>query len=153
MCFDFLATLHRVHKTFWGKRQKSERSPQYYHFYATFCQLQIETYQEQRPMTEQKRHLHCSISRETEPRAAIAVDLQQPLRKFSAVRYSVLSGIWWDRSLDNWMFLGTDFMISILAFPHIWRITKSLHGDIRSIWLTTNLLYTGCLMALNSPFT
>jgi len=26
----------------------------------------------------------------------------------------VLQGIWWDRSLDSWMFLGTDFMISIL---------------------------------------
>ena len=31
------------------------------------------------------------------------------------VRHSVLQGIWWDRSLDSWMFLGTDFMISILA--------------------------------------
>ena len=37
----------------------------------------------------------------------------------SAVRHSVLQGIWWDRSLDSWMFLGTDFMISILASPHI----------------------------------
>ena len=35
------------------------------------------------------------------------------------VRHSVLEGIWWDRSLDNWMLLGTDFMISILASPHI----------------------------------
>ena len=35
------------------------------------------------------------------------------------VRHSVLLGIWWDRSLDSWMFLGTDFMISILASPHI----------------------------------
>ena len=153
MCFDFLAAFHRVHKTFWGKRQKSEKSPQYYHFYATFCQLQIGTYREQRPTTEQKKHLYCSISRETEPRAAIAVDFQQPPREFSGVRYSVLPGIWWDRSLDSWMFLGTDFMISILAFPHIWRITKSLHGDIRSTWLTTNVLYIGSLMALNSPFT
>ena len=34
-------------------------------------------------------------------------------------RHSVLQGIWWDRSLDSWMFLGTDFMISILASPHI----------------------------------
>jgi len=30
------------------------------------------------------------------------------------VRHSVLQGICWDRSLDSWMFLGTDFMISIL---------------------------------------
>ena len=35
------------------------------------------------------------------------------------VRNSVLQGILWDRSLDSWMFLGTHFMISILAFPHI----------------------------------
>ena len=35
------------------------------------------------------------------------------------VRHSVLQGIWWDRSLDSWMFLGTDFMISIFASPHI----------------------------------
>ena len=34
-------------------------------------------------------------------------------------RHSVLQGIWWDRSLDSWMFLGTEFMISILASPHI----------------------------------
>ena len=53
-----------------------------------------------------------------------------------AVRCSVLRGIWWDGSLDSWMFLGTDFMISIPVSPHIWRSTKSLHGDIRSSWLT-----------------
>ena len=35
------------------------------------------------------------------------------------VRHSVLQGIGWDRSLDSWMFFGTDFMISILASPHI----------------------------------
>ena len=35
------------------------------------------------------------------------------------VRLSVLQGIWWDRTLDNWMFLGTDFMVWILASPHI----------------------------------
>ena len=35
------------------------------------------------------------------------------------VRHSVLQGIWWDRSSDSGMFLGTDFMISILASPHI----------------------------------
>ena len=33
------------------------------------------------------------------------------------VRHSVLQGIWWDRCLDSWMFLGTDFMISVLASP------------------------------------
>ena len=35
------------------------------------------------------------------------------------VSHSVLQGIWWERSLYSWMFLGTDFMISILASPHI----------------------------------
>ena len=35
------------------------------------------------------------------------------------VGHSVLQGIWWDRPLDSWMFSGTDFMISILASPHI----------------------------------
>ena len=35
------------------------------------------------------------------------------------VRHPVLQGIWWDRSLDRQMVLGKDFMISVLAFPHI----------------------------------
>ena len=71
------------------------------------CQLQIGMDQE-----------HCqrlNNKGEIEPHAATAVDLQQPGR----VRHSVLQGIWWDRSLDSWMFLGTDFMISVLASLHI----------------------------------
>ena len=32
------------------------------------------------------------------------------------VRCSVLQGVWWDRSLDSWMFLGTDFMTRELYF-------------------------------------
>ena len=32
---------------------------------------------------------------------------------------TLLQRIWWDRSLGNWMFLGTDFMISILASSHM----------------------------------
>ena len=68
-------------------------------------------------MTEQQRHLP-SASTEIEPHAAIAVDLQQSLREFR-VKHSALQGIWWDRSLDSWMFLGTNFMISTLASPHI----------------------------------
>ena len=40
-----------------------------------------------------------------------------PERVQGGVRHSVLQGIWWDRSLDSWMFLGTDVMISILASP------------------------------------
>ena len=42
-----------------------------------------------------------------------------PERVQGGGRHSVLQGIWWDRSLDSWMLLGTDFMISILAFPNI----------------------------------
>ena len=69
-------------------------------------------------MTDQQRHLP-SASTETEPHAAIAVDLQHsPEGVQGGVRHSVLQGIWWDRSLDSWMFLGTDFnMVSILASP------------------------------------
>ena len=35
------------------------------------------------------------------------------------VRPSVLQGISWDRSLESWIFAGTDFMISIFASLHI----------------------------------
>ena len=38
----------------------------------------------------------------------------------------MLQGIWWDRSLDSWMFLGTDFMISVLPSLHISVKVKSL---------------------------
>ena len=31
----------------------------------------------------------------------------------------MLQGIWWDRALDSWMSIGTDFIISILASPLI----------------------------------
>ena len=51
------------------------------------------------------RHLP-SASTEIEPHAAVAVDLQQPEEVQGGVRRSVLQGIWWDRSLDSWMFLG-----------------------------------------------
>ena len=68
--------------------------------------------------TEKQRHLPSAM--EIKPHAVIAVDLQQTLREFRVeLRHSVLQGIWWDRSLDSLMFLGTDFMISILASPHI----------------------------------
>ena len=63
-----------------------------------------------------------------------------PERVQGGVRHSVLQGIWWDRSLDSWMFLGKDFMISILVSLPIYRTTKSLQGVIRSSWLTKNLL-------------
>ena len=68
------------------------------------------------PKTEQQRHLNSS-SAEIEPHAAIAIDLPTtPEGVQCEVR---LKGIWWDRSLDSWMFLGTDFMISVLASPHL----------------------------------
>ena len=47
--------------------------------------------------------------------AAMAVDLQGVQ---GGERHSVLQGIWWDSLLCSWMFLETDFMISILASPH-----------------------------------
>ena len=58
---------------------------------------------------------------EIEPHVAIAANLQQAQRELvqGGVRHSVLQGIWWDRPLYSWMFLGTDFMISILASPQI----------------------------------
>ena len=34
-------------------------------------------------------------------------------------RPSVLQGIWWGRSLDSYIFSGTDFMIPNLQSPHI----------------------------------
>ena len=69
-------------------------------------------------MTEQQRHLP-PASTETGPHAAIAGDLQQPLRELRVEGGTLLQGIWWDRSSGNWMFLGTDFMISILASPPV----------------------------------
>ena len=66
------------------------------------------------PVTEQQGHLP-SASEETELCTAAAV----PEGVQGAVRHSVLQGIWQDRSLDSWIFLGTDFMIPILLSPHI----------------------------------
>ena len=58
-------------------------------------------------MTEQQIHLPSS-SMEIEPHAAIAVELKNPEGVQGGVRQSVLQRIWWDRSLDRCMFLGTD---------------------------------------------
>ena len=47
-------------------------------------------------------------------------------------RRSVLQGIWWDRSLDSWMFLGTDFMIL-----HLLISREALNPFmVTSSWLT-----------------
>ena len=56
------------------------------------------------------------------------------------VMHSVLQGIWWNRSLDSWISLGTDIMIPSPASDCIQKSTKSIHGDIRSSWLWENLL-------------
>ena len=72
-----------------------------------------------RKESDTTEQLSLSLSMETEPHAAIAIDLQQSLREFRVECGTLLQGIWWDRSLDSWMFLETDFMISILSCPHI----------------------------------
>ena len=70
-------------------------------------------------MTEQQRHLP-SASTEIEPHAANSCwSSAVPEGVQGGVRNSLLQGIWWDRSLDSWMFLGTDFMMSTLVSPHI----------------------------------
>ena len=73
--------------------------------------LHLLTYLRALPRIEQQRHLPSGAT-EIEPHAATASTT--PVGVQGGVRHSVLQGIWWDRSLDSWMFLGTDFMISIL---------------------------------------
>ena len=85
------------------------------------------------PRSEQQRHLP-SASSELGPLQLLTFHNPQGVR--GRVRCSVLQGIWWDRSLESWMFLETDFVISILASPHFYRSIESLHGDITSSWLT-----------------
>ena len=77
------------------------------------CQLQTGTYQEHCQRLNNKGICHLLLWRAP---CCYRVDLQQPLREFRVECGTVLQ---WDRSLDSWMFLGTDFMISILASPHI----------------------------------
>ena len=52
------------------------------------------------------------------PSASIAVDLQQPEGVQGGVRHSAPGNLV-GQVLNSWMFLGTDFMISVLASPHI----------------------------------
>ena len=69
------------------------------------------------------------------------------------VRHSVLQGIWWRRSLDGWMFLGTHFMISNLASLlsrealSPFMVTSDPH-DYRKTFLQNE-----CFMALDSRLT
>ena len=67
------------------------------------------------PASERQRHLPYA-SMETEPHSAKAVDFQQPWRDFRVERGTLLQGLW---SVDSWVFLGIDFMVSILAPPPI----------------------------------
>ena len=69
-------------------------------------------------MTEQQRPLP-SASLETEPRAAIAVDRQQPRGSSGWSEMLWAPGNLVGQVVDSWMSLGTDFMISILASPHV----------------------------------
>ena len=56
---------------------------------------------------------------EIEPHAALAVDLQQPLREFKLSGGALCSRESGGTGFYRWTFLGTDFMISILASPQI----------------------------------
>ena len=67
------------------------------------------------PMSGRQRHLP-SASTEIKPHSAKAVDFQQPWRDFRVERGTLLQGLW---SVDSWVFLGIDFMVSILAPPPI----------------------------------
>ena len=51
--------------------------------------------------------------------AAIAADFQQPLRELGGVKALCAPGNLVGQVLDSWMFLGTDFMFSTLASPHV----------------------------------
>ena len=70
-------------------------------------------------MTEQQRHLP-SVPMESEPHDPIAVALQQLWSEELHAPGHPVS--WVFRQLDFFfflMFLGTDFMVSIIAFPPI----------------------------------
>ena len=81
------------------------------------CQLQIGTYQEHCQWLS-KAFAIC-LYRDWTPCCHSCWSSATPEGVQGGVRHSVLQGIWWDKSLDSWIFLGTDFMISILASPHI----------------------------------
>ena len=52
------------------------------------------------------------------PFASVEIDLltfNTPEGVQGGMRHSRLQGIWWDRSLESWMFLETDFMISVIS--------------------------------------
>ena len=66
------------------------------------------------------------------------------------VRHSVLQGIWWDRFVDSWMFLGRDFMFSILASPHIYSSVQfSSVQSLSHVWLFTTPRIAACQASLS----
>ena len=54
----------------------------------------------------------------------------------------MLQGIWWERSLDSWMLLGTYFIISILHLLYL--------GESRLV-VSDSLLPHGLYSPWNSP--
>ena len=86
--------------------------------FESFCQQQTGTYQDHCQWLNNKGICHLSHGQWT-PCYYSCWPSTTPEGAQGRVRRSVLQGIWWDRSLDSRMFLGTDFIISILASPHI----------------------------------
>ena len=82
------------------------------------CQLQTGTYQGHCQWLNNKGICHLPLWR-MNPMLPWLLTSTIPEGIPGGVRHSVLQGIWWDKSIDTWMFLGTDFVISILASPHI----------------------------------
>ena len=81
------------------------------------CQLQIGTYQEHCQWLS-KAFAIC-LYRDWTPCCCSCWPSSTPEGVQGGGRHSVVQGTWWNRSLDTWMLLGTGFMISILASPHI----------------------------------
>ena len=82
------------------------------------CQLQIGTYQEHCQWLNHKGICHLHLHR-LNPMLPYLLTFNNPWGSSGWSGHSVLQGIWWDRSSDSWMFLGTDFMISIFSSPRI----------------------------------
>ena len=82
------------------------------------CQLQIGTYQEHCQWLNHKGICHLHLHR-LNPMLPYLLTFNNPWGSSGWSEGSVLQGIWWDRYSDSRMFLGTDFMISILASAHI----------------------------------
>ena len=94
---------------FWPKQMKE---------WNCHCQLQIGNYQEHCQWLNNKA-FHIYIYWDWTPCCYSWWPSITPEGVQSRVRHSVLQGIWWDRSLDSWMLLGTYFMISILHLLYL----------------------------------